>query len=184
MSAVDDTPLPGPWGVLAEFRTPQELVDAAMAVRREGYRKVDAYSPFPIEALEPALRIRRSRLPLLVALAGISGFTIAWFAQWFSRAVHYPLNLGGKPLYAWPLFIPPAYETTILFAGLSTFFGMLLFNGLPAPYHPVFNVPQFEKASQDGFFLSIESADDNFDAERTREFLLSLGAVEVYDVAR
>jgi hypothetical protein len=160
------------------------LVDATNAVRREGYRKVDAYTPYPIEALEPALRIRRTRLPIFVALAGASGFLGAGFAMWFSRAIHYPMNLGGKPLYAWPMLIPPAYETTILLAGLTTFFGMILFNGLPQPYHPVFNVPEFERASQDGFFLSIESADDNFDATRTREFLLGLGAVEVHNVSR
>jgi hypothetical protein len=102
--------------------------------------------------------------------------------MWFSRAIHYPINIGGKPLYAWPMLIPPAYESTILLAGLTTFFGMILFNGLPAPYHPVFNVPSFEKASQDGFFLSIESTDDNFEANRTKELLTNLGAVEVTDV--
>jgi Protein of unknown function (DUF3341) len=174
---------PGLFGLMAEFHSPAEVVEAAHKVREAGYRKVDAYSPYPIEALVEALHLHHSRLPLLVLLGGIVGLLAGYGLQYWAAVIEYPMNIGGRPYHSWPSFIPPAYETTILFAALTAVLGMLALNGLPEPYHPVFNVPNFALASRDRFFLCIEAADPKFDREGTERFLAGLeGASNVTEV--
>ena len=175
---------PGLYGLMAQFQSPAEVVEAAHKVREAGYRKVDAYSPYPIEALSEALDFHHSRLPLLVLVGGVVGLLAGYGLQYWASVIEYPLNIGGRPLHSWPSFIPPAYETTILLAALTAVLGMLALNGLPEPYHPVFNVPNFALASRDRFFLCIESSDPKFDRQATEQFLASLpGATEVAEVA-
>jgi ActD protein len=170
------------YGLLAEFVDPTEVVVAARRVREEGYRRVDAYSPYPIEELSEALGYHHSRLPLLVLLGGIVGAVSAYALQYWTATIDYPINVGGRPLHSWPAFIVPTFETTILFAALTAVLGMLALNGLPQPYHPVFNVPSFSRASRDRFFLCIQAIDPRFDADETWSFLLSLGPRAVSEV--
>jgi hypothetical protein len=171
------------YGLIAEFDDPNHLVAAARRATEEGYRCMDAYSPLPIEELHEALGSRHTRLPLIVLIGGIVGCVGGYLLQWWSSAVAYPLNVGGKPLHSWPAFIPVTFECTILVAALSAVLGMLALNGLPQPYHPVFNVPRFALASRNRFFLCIESVDPKFELERTRHFLESLEPKEVTAVA-
>jgi Alternative complex III, ActD subunit len=171
------------YGLIAEFDNPNSLVQAAHHAYAEGYRRMDAYSPFPIEELHEALGAHPTRLPLIVLVGGILGCIGGYLLQYWAAAVAYPLNIGGKPLDSWPAFIPITFECTILGAALSAVFGMLALNGLPQPYHPVFNVPRFALASRNQFFLCIESRDPRFDLERTRRFLDSLNPREVTTVA-
>jgi len=170
------------YGLLAEFRAPGEVVAAAQRVREAGYRKVDAYSPYPIEALSEALDFHRSPLPKLVLGGGILGLLVGFGLEYWASVIEYPMNIGGRPLNSWPAFIIPAYETTILFAAATAVLGMLALNGLPEPYHPVFNVPGFALATRDRFFICIEATDPRFDRLQTRSFLASLGASEVSEV--
>ena len=170
------------WGMLAEFERPEELVAAARRAREAGYRRMDGYSPFPIHGLSEALGFRPSKLPLVVLAGGIIGCATALGMQWFSSTVHYPMNVGGRPFASWPAFIPITFELTVLFAAGAAVFGMLGMNGLPMPYHPVFNAPRFVFASRDRFFLGVEARDAMFDLDHTREFLNSLGAREVVEV--
>jgi hypothetical protein len=162
---------------MAEFRAPTDVVAAARAVREAGYEKVDAYSPYPIEELAEALHVHHSRLPLIVLLGGLAGLVGGYGLQYWASVIEYPMNVGGRPLHSWPAFIVPSFETTILFAALSAVLGMLALNGLPEPYHPVFNVPSFALATRDRFFLSIEAADPTFDPDETRRFLERLPGV-------
>ena len=175
--------VPTLYGLMAEFDTPAELVTAAERTRLAGYRKFEAYSPIPIEELNEAMGFRRTRLPLLVLLGGIFGGLAGYGLEYWSQVIAYPMNIGGRPFHSWPHFIPVAFETTVLGAALSAFVGMWLLNGLPQPYHPVFNVPAFERASLDRFFLVIETADPRFDHVATRRFLQGLRPVGVSDVA-
>lgn len=169
---------------MAEFTDPTALVAAARRTYDEGYRKFDSYSPFPIHELFDAMHCKDRRVPLFVLLGGIAGGLTGFGLQAWVSAVAYPLNVGGRPNISWPMFIPVAFELTILFAALAAVFGMFILNGLPMPYHPVFNVPSFARgASQEGFFLAIESADPKFDYGKTRAFLQGLGAKEINDVA-
>ena len=170
-------------GLLAEFDDPTSLVAATERAHREGYRSMDAYSPFPIEELHEALGARHTRLPLIVLIGGLCGCIGGYGLQYWSSVMAYPLNIGGKPLHSWPAFIPVTFECTILVAALSAVLGMLALNGLPQPYHPVFNVPRFALASRNRFFLCIESVDPKFELEQTREFLMTLGPREVSTVA-
>lgn len=170
-------------GLLAEFDSARQLVAAAERTHAAGYRKVDAYSPFPIEELAEALGHHHSPVPLLVLGGGLAGAAAGIGLQYFVSVVAYPLNIGGKPLWSWPAFIPVAFETTILFAAFAAVFGMLAVNRLPQPHHPVFNAPRFALASRDRYFLCIEAEDPQFDRERTRQFLLSLAPTEVTEVA-
>lgn len=167
---------------MAEFDTPTQLVDAARRVRDAGYTKTDAFSPFPLHEIDEALGIRRSILPFLVFGGGVTGLLAGMGLQYFVHVIDYPLNVGGRPYFSLPSFIPPSYELTILFAAFAAVFGMLLLNGLPQPYHPVFNVPRFALATREKFFLVIEARDEKFDYEETKNFMQGLNAQEVFDV--
>jgi hypothetical protein len=182
MSDHSDTTSPGLYGLMAEFENPDALVAAARRTRELGYRKFDAFTPFPIEELHEAIDAHRNAVPLLVLLGGIVGGLSGYGLEYWVSVVAYPLNIGGRPLHSWPAFIPITFEMTVLFAALTAVFGMLALNGLPKPYHPVFNAPRFALATRDRFFLCIESADAKFDTAATRQFLLSLGPREVTDV--
>jgi hypothetical protein len=170
-------------GLMAEFDDPTSLVEATARAHRAGYRCMDAYSPFPIEELHEALGGHHTRLPLIVLIGGLCGCLGGYGLQYWSSVMAYPLNIGGKPLHSWPAFIPVTFECTILVAALSAVLGMLALNGLPQPYHPVFNVPRFALASRNRFFLCIEAVDPKFDLEGTRAFLATLGPREVSTVA-
>ena len=171
------------YGLMAEFETPAALVEAATKARLAGYRRMDAYSPIPIAELDEALDLRRTRLPLLVLLGGIIGGIGGFGLQVWASAVAYPMNIGGRPLISWPQFIPVMFETTVLGAALTAFFGMWALNKLPQPYHPVFNVDAFSRASTDRFFLVIETADPRFDRSATWKFLETMHPVGVSEVA-
>jgi hypothetical protein len=179
----DSTSQPAVHGLMAEFDNPDALVAAATQARLAGYRRMDAYTPIPIEELSEALGLRRSRLPLLVLLGGIAGGLGGYSLEYWSQAIAYPMNIGGRPFHSWPQFIPVTFETTVLGAALSAFIGMWALNRLPQPYHPVFNVPEFARASTDRFFLCIEAADQRFDRDATRRFLEGLHPVGVSEVA-
>jgi len=170
------------YGLLAEFESPEDLLAAAHRAHAEGYRRMDAYTPFPIEGLSEAIGFHHNRLPLLVLIGGIVGAGAGFFSQYWAAVIDYPLNVGGRPFNSWPSFIPVTFEVTILVAALTAVLGMLALNGLPMPYHPVFNVPRFALATRDRFFLCIEAVDERFDPEVTRKFLEGLGAREVSDV--
>jgi hypothetical protein len=173
----------GLYGIMAEFNSPGELVAAARAAREGGYRKLDAYSPFPIEDLNGVLHLHKNRLPLIVLLGGLAGGIIGYLLQYYVTVWDYPINIGGRPLHSWPSYIVITFEMTILFAAISAVLGFLALCGLPMPYHPVFNVPRFAMASRSRFFLCIESDDPMFDRERTSAFLQSLEPREVTEVA-
>ena len=170
------------YGLMAEFDDPAAIVAATRRAYAAGYRHMDAYSPYPIEELHHALGVHGNRLPLVVLIGGIVGGLGGYLLEYWSSAIAYPVNVGGRPLHSWPAFIPVAFETTILFAALAAVVGMIVANGLPMPYHPVFNVPEFQRASRDGFFLCIETADPTFDVDSTRRFLESVGAKKVAEV--
>lgn len=174
--------LPPTYGLMAEFDNPTDVVRAANRVYSEGYRRIDAYSPYPIEALSEAVGVHATRMPLLVLIGGIVGGIAGYLLQYYTLVIDYPLNVGGKPFHSWPAFIPVTFECTILGASLMAVFGMLALNNLPEPYHPVFNAPNFALASRDRFFLLVESTDPKFDRDRTGELLRSLGPREVTDV--
>ncbi|HEV7904444.1 MAG TPA: DUF3341 domain-containing protein [Pyrinomonadaceae bacterium] len=173
---------PAIYGVMAEFDDPTAVVAATRRAYEEGYRRMDAYSPYPIEALSEAVGPHKERLPLIVLIGGIVGMLGGFGMQYYVAVINYPLNVGGKPLFSWPAFIPITFETTVLGAAMAAIFGMLALNGLPEPYHPVFNAPNFALATRDRFFLVIESRDPKFDREATTSFLRGLGAQEVADV--
>ena len=171
------------YGLMAEFDDPTSLVAATRRAHDAGYRRMDAYSPFPIEELHEALGSRHTRLPLIVLIGGLVGCIGGYALEYWVSAIAYPINVGGRPLHSWPAFIPVTFECTILVAALSAVFGMLALNGLPMPYHPVFNVPRFALASRNRFFLCIEAHDRKFDLTETRRFLETLNPREVSTVA-
>src|SRR6202162_2967668 len=171
------------YGIMAEFASAQALVDAAKRTHEAGYQRIDAYSPFPIEGLAEEMGFHQNSVPLVVLIGGIVGGLTGYLMQYWMSAVDYPLNIGGKPAHSWPAFIVITFEMTILFAGVSAVLGMLALNGLPMPYHPVFNVPRFALASKNRFFLCIEAKDRKFDLESTRRFLETLEPREVSTVA-
>jgi Protein of unknown function (DUF3341) len=174
---------PAIYGLMAEFETSHALVEAARKAHDEGYRKMDAYSPVPIEELHDAMHMHDERLPKMVLIGGILGGLGGYSLQYWASNIAYPLNVGGRPLHSWPMFIPVTFETTILAAALSAVLGMLALNGLPMPYHPVFNVEAFRKtASSTGFFLCIEATDPRFDPARTRLFLEGLHPKAINEV--
>jgi hypothetical protein len=170
------------YGMMAEFDTPVALVEAAKRTYQAGYKRIDAYTPFPIEGLAEEIGFHRDEVPLVVLIGGIVGGLTGYLMQYWMSAVAYPLNIGGKPYHSWPAFIVITFEMTILFAGISAVFGMLALNGLPMPYHPVFNVPRFTRASRDRFFLVVFSSDVKYDPAATRQFLESLDPRSVSEV--
>ena len=162
------------YGLMAEFDNPTALVEAARQTLAAGYKKIDAYSPFPVEELAEAIGFQKNGVPLVVLVGGILGGLAGYLMQYWISGIAYPVNVGGKPLNSWPAFIVVTFEMTILFAGVAAVFGMLALNGLPMPYHPVFNVPRFAFASKDRFFLIIFSSDAKYQADETRLFLESM----------
>jgi hypothetical protein len=170
------------YGLMAEFDSAQALVDAARKTREAGYKKIDAYSPFPIEGLAEEIGMHFDEIPLTVLIGGIIGGCTGYLMQYWMSAVDYPLNIGGKPPHSWPAFIVITFEMTILFAGISAVLGMLAFNGLPMPYHPVFNVPRFAFASKDRFFLIVFSSDKKYNAVETRRFFETLDPRSISEV--
>src|SRR5262245_12418273 len=158
-------------GVMAEFDSIQALVDASKRAVAQGFSKIEAYTPFPVEELNDIIHKKRTILPALIVTGGLTGMATGFAMQYWMSAVDYPMNIGGRPFATWPAFVVPSYELTILFSALTAAVGMFLLNGLPQPYHPVFNVPRFSMASSDKFFLVIESADPKFDHAGATEFL-------------
>jgi hypothetical protein len=172
-----------PYGLIAEFEDATALVDATSRAYAQGYRRIDAYSPFPIEAIHHALGSPRSRMPFIVLIGGLIGLVSGFLLQYWVAVIAYPINVGGRPFNSWPAFIPITFECTILGASLAAVLGLLAVNGLPMPYHPVFNVSRFALASRNRFFLCIESRDPKFDVEKVRKFLETLNPREVTTVA-
>ena len=170
------------YGLLAEFDSATDLVVATRAAYRAGYRKMDAYSPFPIEEASEAIGFHKSRVPLIVLLGGILGGSSGYALQYWINCISYPLNIGGKPWQSWPAFIVPTFELTILFAGLCGVFGMFALNGLPMPHHPLFNSDRFAMVTRDKFFLCVEAADPHFDMDGTWRFMESLQPVSISEV--
>lgn len=170
------------YGMMAEFDSPTSLVEAAHRTHAAGYRKIDAYSPFPVEGLAEATGFHKNSVPLITLIGGLVGGVSGYLLQYWVSTIAYPVNVGGKPYHSWPAFIVPTFETTILFAGLSAVFGMLALNGLPMPYHPVFNVPRFALATKDRFFLIVFSSDPKYDGAATRRFLEELGPRSISEV--
>ena len=165
------------YGLVAEFESPDQLLTAAQRTREAGYRRVDAFSPMPIEGLAEAVGFRSTRL----LLAGMFGAGGGFFLQWYANVVSFPLNVDGKPFNSWPAFVPITFECTILCAALAAVFGMLAMNGLPTPYHPLFNVPRFVLATRGRFFLCIKARDKKFDVDATRQFLEGLMPFGLYE---
>ena len=173
---------PKVYGLLAEFDSATAIVNAARTTRLAGYTKVDTFTPFPIHELDAALKLPRTKLPWLVLGGGIAGMATGFALQYWASVIEYPLNVGGKPFNSWPAFIVPTFECTILFAALAAVLGMFWLNGLPQPYHPVFNVPHFVEASRSRFFLMILSRDVKFDMARTRNFMQTLEPLTLEEV--
>jgi len=170
------------YGLVAEFASDRLLVDAARRARGAGYRCIDAYAPFSVEGLSDALGFRSDRVALITLLGGILGGIGAYFLQWYTAVIDYPINAGGRPLHSWPAFIPATFEMTVLGAALAAFFGMLILNGLPRLVHPIFNTPDFDLASRNRFFLCIEARDPRFEPGETRAFLDSLEPMRIAEV--
>ncbi len=170
------------YGILAEFDSPTELTHAAHAAHEAGYRRMDGYSPFPIEELPEALGKPKTRMAYIVLAGGVIGCLSGYLLQYWSATIAYPLNVGGRPFHSWPAFIPVTFECTILGASLFGVFGMLAVNGLPRPHHPLFAMPRFGLATRDRFFLCIEARDRKFDRQETARFLADLHAHDIAEV--
>lgn len=170
------------YGLLAEFRTPQQLLDAAEKAHQAGYIHSEAYAPYPVPGLEHAMHLKKTKTAMLFLIGGILGGLTGFLMQVYSCVLSYPIDVGGRPLYSWPAFIPITFELTVLGAGLTGGLGMLALNGLPQPYHPVFNCPAFDLASQDRFFFCIETRDPKFHPDETKAFLAGLNPSAVFEV--
>jgi hypothetical protein len=170
------------YGMMAEFASAQDLVVAAEHTHKAGYRKIDAYSPFPVEELADAIGFHKNNVPLVTLIGAMIGGISGYLMQYWIATIAYPVNIGGRPYHSWPSFIIVTFEMTILFGAISAVFGMLALNGLPMPYHPVFNVPRFVMASKDRFFLIVFASDPMYDAKGTRQFLEGLGSLSVSEV--
>ena len=172
---------PSLYALLAEFSQPDVLVAAAKRARVD-YRDIDAYAPYSVEGLPEALGFKRDRMPLFALLGGLVGGAGAYFLQWYTAVIDYPIDSGGRPLHSWPAFIPATFELTVLSAALALFFGLWIANGLPKLHHPVFNARDFDLASRNRFFLAIRASDPRFELVRTRDFLLGLAPLRVIEV--
>jgi hypothetical protein len=175
--------LKNPYGVLLEFSNREPLMEAAKAAYASGYRKMDAFTPYPVEGLADAIGFKKDRVPLLTLIGGVSGGILAFAMQWYANSVDYPINIGGRPLLSWPAFIPITFELTVLGASLSAAFGMLALNRLPKLWHPVFNSPKFHRASRDRFFLCILAHDPQYDLDAIRLLSNSAGALSLEEVS-
>ncbi|GMW03199.1 MAG: hypothetical protein AMXMBFR84_43340 [Candidatus Hydrogenedentota bacterium] len=175
--AHDDSPKT--FGIMGEFDNPESIVHAAQKAYGAGYRKLEAYTPFPIHGLAEAVGFKRTWLPVIVLIGGLTGAATGFLMQVIGMTFHYPFEIAGRPLFSWPAFIPITFELGILFAAFSCVFGMLALNGLPQPYNPVFNAKGFERASRDAFFLCIEAVDGKYDEQEVKSFMESLGAKNV-----
>ena len=173
---------PGLYGLIAEFDSADALLAAAEKTRDAGYKKFEAYTPIPIHGLDEAVGYRGTRLPWVIFGAGLLGASGMFALQTWINVVEYPMNVGGRPLFSWPAFIPATFEGMVLLSAFAAVFGLIAACGLPRPYHPVFNAPNFERASVDRFFLCIEAADPKFELKRTRQFLESLEPLAVSTV--
>jgi hypothetical protein len=172
------------YGLMAEFEDSGALMKACEAARDAGFKKMDAYTPVPVHGLSEALGIDDNRIQKIVFCCGLTGTTVGFLLMYYITVVAYPMNVGGKPLFSWPAYVPPVFETTVLFAAISALVGMCVLNGLPMPYHPVFNNPRFEMATTDRFFLCIEADDPKFNLANTRRFLEGLHSREVVEVEK
>jgi hypothetical protein len=167
------------YGLMAEFGTSRDILEAVRATRGAGYQRIEAYTPFPVDGLSEALGLSKSPVPLLTLIGGVLGAATGWFLQWYSAVIDYPFNSGGRPLYSWPAFVPSTIELGILGATVCAFGGVLLLSGLPRLRHPVFDTPDFERVTRDRFFLCIRSEDPMFDLERTHAWLAALSPLRV-----
>jgi hypothetical protein len=179
---MDKVKEPTLYGLIAEFPAVEDLMKAAEAVRNAGYLKTDAYTPYPVEGLIEALGKHHSRIPYLILAGGLTGLSAAFVMMFYTGVIDYPQNIGGRPLFSWPMYFPIMFELTVLLSAFTAVFGMIGLNGLPQPYHPLFNVPEFAKASRDGFFLGIEATDPKFDLNQTKAFLQTLHPRGVHEV--
>jgi hypothetical protein len=170
------------YGLMAEFASPEALLEAGKQTYAAGYRRMNAYSPFPIEGMAEAIGFHERKLPWIVLGGGLTGCLAGFGMQYYTSVIAYPMNIGGRPLNSWPSFIPVTFEMTILFAVFSAVLGMLALNGLPHPYHPVFNVPRFALATRNRFFIAIEADDPQFDRAATCKFLEEISGNEVYEI--
>lgn len=170
------------YGMVAEFESAEQLVVAAERARSAGYRKMEGYSPFPVHGLAEAIGCNDNRVPWIIFGGGVTGAIVGLSLQYYVSVIDYPLNVGGRPLFSWPHFVPVIFESSVLLAAFGAVFGMFALNGLPRPHHPVFNAPGFLRASQDRFFLAIEAGDPLYDSEETRRFLESLEPINVAEV--
>lgn len=170
------------YGYMAEFEHAHEVVAASQRAYDAGYRKMDAYTPYPVEGLSESLGFRDHWVPLMMLIGGILGCIGGFGLIYYCVNLAYPMNIGGRPTWSWPMYIPVTFECTVLLSALSGVLGMFIINGLPQPYHPVFDHPDFDRATSDRFFLCIEARDKSFDVARTREFMDSLGALNVSEV--
>jgi hypothetical protein len=170
------------YGLIAEFETPDQVLEAARRTREAGYRRIDAFSPIPVEGLAEAVGFDWTALPVIVFFGGLIGGSTGFGMCWYANVISFPLNIGGKPYNSWPMWIPITFELTILGAALAAVFGMLALNGLPTPYHPLFNVERFARASTDRFFLCVKARDKQFDVAQTKVFLEGLHPHGVYEI--
>lgn len=179
-----DAQAPALYGVVAEFETPEQIIEAATAARKAGYSAIEAYTPFAVDGLDTVVGHKPTRLGFVTLISGIVGMVLGFGMQWYANVVFYPLNIGGRPLNSWPNFIIITFEITVLFAAFSSVLYMIIMNGLPRAYHPIFNTPGFRNASRDRFFLCIEARDPKFRAQAAYDLLQGQSPVRVSEVPK
>ena len=173
----------GIYGIIAEFDTPSDLVRAAQAAYKDGWRRLDCYTPYPVEEAAEAIGFHKNKVPLITLVGGLMGLCAMFSLETWISTLAYPLNIGGRPTYSWPAFIIPAYKWTILFAGFSAALGMFAMNGLPSLYHPLFNAPNFRTgATDDKFFLCLEATDPKFEVAEAKAYLAAFEPTSVVEV--